>query len=53
MSGSFNSSGQLEIGDGRIITCFGKKRSGKSVMGKLLLASYPGDKMVIAANRGR
>lgn len=50
MSGSFNAQGQLEIGDGRIITCFGKKRSGKSVMGKLLLASYPGDKMVIAAN---
>lgn len=62
MSGSFTDTGagfevegkwvgtELDIGDGKILTCFGKKRSGKSVMGRLLLASYPGDRMVIAAN---
>lgn len=50
MSGSFNERGELEIGDGKIVCCFGKKRSGKSVLGKLLRASYPGDTMVIAAN---
>lgn len=47
MSGSFDSKGQLEISDGRIITCVGKKKSGKSVMGLLLYESYPHDKVVI------
>lgn len=47
MSGSFNDKGQLVIGDGRIIFCTGKKRSGKSVMGRLLFASYPWDRLVI------
>jgi len=50
VSGSFDDQGRLVIGDGKILACFGKKRSGKSVMGKLLLASYAGDRMVIAAN---
>lgn len=50
MSGSFTDDGALDIGDGKIVTCFGKKRSGKSVMGRLLLSTYPGDRMVIAAN---
>ena len=47
MSGSFNNRGELEIGDGRLIVCAGKKRSGKSVMGLLLFRSYPWDKVVI------
>lgn len=47
MSGSFTNRGTLDIADGRIIACFGKKRSGKSVLGKLLYESFPGDKLVI------
>lgn len=47
MSGSFTSRGTLDIADGRIIDCFGKKRSGKSVLAKLLYQSFPGDKLVI------
>lgn len=50
MSGSFDGQGRLVIGDGLLISIFGKKRSGKSVMGRLLLHTYPGDTMVIAAN---
>lgn len=50
MSGSFNSRGALELGDGLIISCFGKKKSGKSVMGRLLAYSYPRDVIVICAN---
>jgi hypothetical protein len=50
MAGSFNSRGELEISDGLIISCFGKKRSGKSLMGRLLAFSYPRDVLVIAAN---
>ena len=51
MSGSFDDADQLVIGDGRIICCFGPKGSGKSVIGRLILNSYPGDRMVIAVNQ--
>jgi hypothetical protein len=47
MSGSFDERGQLDLADGRIILCVGKKRSGKSILAKLIFASYPGDKVVI------
>lgn len=47
MSGSFDDDGNLEISDGRIILCVGKKRSGKSIMGKIIFKSYVGDKLVI------
>lgn len=47
MSGSFDDNGALDIADGRIIVCVGKKRSGKSIMGKVIFSSYPGDKIVI------
>lgn len=47
MPGSFDDKGHLLIADGRIISCFGKKRSGKSIMGMLLFQSYPGDRIVI------
>lgn len=47
MSGSFDHRGQLDLADGRIITCVGKKRSGKSVLAKVLFASYPHDKVVL------
>lgn len=50
MSGSFDANDALEIGDGRILCAFGKKRSGKSVLARLILESYPGDCAVIAAN---
>lgn len=47
MAGSFDQRGQLVISDGRIISCLGKKKSGKSIMGTLLFRSYPGDRIVI------
>jgi len=47
MSGSFDNRGALDLGDGRIILCVGKKRSGKSILAKLIFQSYPGDKIVL------
>jgi len=47
---TFNERGELDPGKGVIATCFGKKRSGKSVMGRLLFDSFPYDRIVIAAN---
>lgn len=47
MSGSFDQQGHLEIADGRIILAVGKKKSGKSILAKVLFDSYPGDKIVI------
>lgn len=47
MSGTFGPDGQLDPSRGIIVTCIGKKRSGKSVMGLLIFRSYVGDRIVI------
>lgn len=47
MSGSFEDDGTIDPHRGIIIDCFGKKRSGKSIMGLLWFRSYAGDKVVI------
>jgi len=47
MSGSFTQRGELDIADGLLILATGKKKSGKSILGKVLFLSYPGDKIVI------
>jgi hypothetical protein len=47
MSGSFDSRGRLEISDGRVIFCAGKKKSGKSVLARMLFDSYGGDRVVL------
>lgn len=47
MSGSFNDKGQLEISDGRLIFLTGKKKSGKSVLAKVIFQSYPGDRVIL------
>lgn len=47
MSGTFDSKGRMQIRDGLIILAVGKKRSGKSVLARLLADSYPGDLAVI------
>lgn len=47
MSGSFDSRGRLEISDGRVIFCAGKKKSGKSVLARVLFDSYGGDRVVL------
>lgn len=47
MSGCFNARGELDLADGRIITIIGTKSSGKSVLGLMLLRSYPGDRVVV------
>lgn len=47
MPGSFDERGQLDPAAGRIVTCLGKKGSGKSVMGLLIAHSYPYDIVVV------
>lgn len=47
---TFTARGELDPAVGIIACCFGKKRSGKSVMGRLLFDSYPHDRVVIAVN---
>lgn len=49
---SFDRDGNPDWSQGIIATCFGKKRSGKSVMGRVLFDAYPYDRVVISANPG-
>jgi hypothetical protein len=44
---TFDKDGGIDPNRGIIISCFGKKRSGKSVMGLLLFHGYPYDRVVI------
>lgn len=44
---SFTGRGELDYRTGLIIVCQGKKKSGKSTMGKLLVMTYPGDVLVL------
>lgn len=46
-TGSFDRNGELDPAKGNIVTCVGKKRSGKSIMGLLYFYSYPQDRVVI------
>lgn len=48
---TFDKHGQLDPSKGRILSAFGKKGSGKSVMILLIFHSYPWDRLVISANR--
>lgn len=50
--GSFDRDGNPDWSMGIIAACFGKKRSGKSVMGLVLFDAYPYDRVVISANPG-
>lgn len=47
---SFDRDGNPDWSQGLIVACFGKKRSGKSAMGRVLFDSYPYDRISIAAN---
>jgi hypothetical protein len=47
MSGSFNARGELDATKPRIISCLGRKGSGKSIMARLLFDGYPRDRLVI------
>lgn len=47
MSGSFDKDGYVDTSRGIIASCWGKKRSGKSVMGLLIFRGYPYDRIVI------
>lgn len=47
MSGTFDKDGQLDPGLAIIVSAFGKKRSGKSIVGLMLFRQYPYDKIVI------
>lgn len=44
---TFDNRGELDPSRGAIVTCVGKKGSGKSVMALLLFRSYPYDRVVI------
>lgn len=48
--GTFDAGGQLDASRGLIVTCLGKKRSGKSKMALLVFESYPYDRVVIDVN---
>lgn len=48
--GTLNSRGEIDPSQGVLITCLGKKRSGKSKMGLLWFESYPYDRIVIDVN---
>lgn len=50
MTGSFDQDGRPDWGDGLIIGCWGKKKSGKSILARYLFSLYPGDGIVIASN---
>lgn len=47
MPGTFNSKGEIPTETGVIVTCFGKKGSGKSIMGLTIFRGYPNDRIVI------
>ncbi len=47
---TFRPDGSIDPSQGVIVACFGKKRSGKSVMGRLLFDGYPYDRIVLAQN---
>jgi hypothetical protein len=48
--GTLNSRGEIDPSKGVLITCLGKKRSGKSKMALLWFESYPYDRVVIDVN---
>jgi len=50
MSGTLSDRGEIDPSRGVIITCLGKKRSGKSKMALLWFESYPYDRVVIDVN---
>ena len=50
MSGTLDGRGQLDASRGLVVTCLGKKRSGKSKMALLIFESYPYDRVVIDVN---
>jgi hypothetical protein len=50
VTGSFDGDGRPEWGDGLIFGCWGKKKSGKSILGRYLFSLYAGDGIVIASN---
>ncbi len=45
--GTLDENGQIDPARGILVTCVGKKRTGKSVMGLLFFSSYPGDRVVL------
>jgi hypothetical protein len=47
VTGTFDKDGQLDPATAAIITCFGKKESGKSVMALTLAGSWPYDMVVL------
>lgn len=51
MSGSFDRRGRLLWEQGLVVSCWGKKRSGKSVMARALFDTYPYDRLVVSANK--